>query len=176
MRELCKIILAAVIVTVIAGCSSMSIRTDYDHDVDFAGYRTFDFLPKSRPMAQSGPLLNPFMEKRIEEAIETELTAKGYSKDSGGRPNFLIAIHAGARNRVNVTDFGYHYGPRGRWGRRHLEVNTYKEGTLILDFVDPKLEQLIWRGWAVGALANPDKVEEQIVETVKKILEEFPPE
>lgn len=176
MRRLSKITLMVMIVIVITGCASMKIRTDYDHDVDFAKYRTFDFLPKSRPKAPARPILSTFMESRIKEAIETELTAKGYVRKPGEKPHFLIAIHAGARNRVNVTDFGYHYGPRGRWGRRHLEVHTYKEGTLILDFVDPQLEQLIWRGWAVGALENPDQVEEQIIETVRKILEEFPPE
>ena len=82
----------------------------------------------------------------------------------------MIAIHAGARDKVNVTDYGYVYGPRGRWGHRYLEVHKYKEGTLILDFVDPQLRQLIWRGWAVGALEAPDQVEEQITETVDAIL------
>ncbi len=175
MRTSSVLVLVGILVGIV-GCSSMTIRTDYDQDTNFARYRTFDWLPKPGPRAPGRQILNPFMVERIKTAIENELIAKGYVKNTEGKPNFMIAIHAGAKDKVNVTDYGYVYGPRGRWGHRHLEVHKYKEGTLILDFVDPQLKQLIWRGWAVGALESPDQVEEQITETVKKILEEFPPE
>jgi hypothetical protein len=164
------------VLILLAGCTSMSITTDYDHDVDFAGYKTFAWISKPRPAAPGRGFINPLMEERIKKAVENDLSAKGYSKDIDGQPHFLIAIHAGAKDRLNVTDYGYHYGPRGRWGHRHVEVNRYKEGTLILDFVDPRQKQLIWRGYAVGALANPEQVEEQIIRSVGKMLESFPPE
>jgi hypothetical protein len=170
------IIILLVILLGMVGCSSMAIRTDYDQDIDFAKYKTFDWLPKRGPKAPGRQFLNPFMAERIKGAVEDELAAKGYVQDTEARPHFAIAIHAGAKDRVNVTDYGYHYGPRGRWRHRHVEVHRYKEGTLILDFVDPELKQLIWRGWAVGALESPDQVEEQITETVQKILEQFPPQ
>jgi hypothetical protein len=166
----------AIVLMVLAGCASMTIRTDYDQDVDFAKYKTFDWLPKSGPLAPGRQLLNPFMEERVKSAIETQLASKGYVRETEGKPNFRIAIHAGARDQLNVTDYGYHYGPRGRWGSRYVEVYTYKEGTLILDFVDPRLQQLIWRGWAVGALAGPEQVEEQITDSVRRILDKFPPQ
>ncbi len=175
MRNWIKINLVMVS-AVLIGCASMSIRTDYDHSLDFAGYKTFGWLPRSGPKAPGGNLLTPFMEERIKSRIETELADKGYGLDTESQPDFLIAVHAGAKDQINVTDYGYHYGPRGRWGPRYVEVYTYKEGTLILDFVDPRLKQLIWRGWAVGALAGPEQVEQQITDSVGKILAEFPPQ
>ena len=164
------------VLILIAGCASMSVTTDYDHNVDFGGYKTFAWMSHPRPQAPGRGFIDPLMEGRIKDAVENDLTARGYVKDLDGKPQFLIAIHAGAKNRLNVTDYGYHYGPRGRWGHRHIEVNRYKEGTLILDFVDPREKQLIWRGCAVGALASREKVEEQIIQSVGKMLESFPPE
>ena len=51
---------------------------------------------------------------------------------------------------------GAHYG-RG-YGGGVPYVRSYKEGTLILDFVDPETMQLIWRGWAVGAFDDPENL------------------
>jgi hypothetical protein len=54
----------------------------------------------------------------------------------------------------------------------------YQEGTLILDFVDPKTDNLIWRGVGkkvVSETTTPEKSDREINDAVEKILKKFPP-
>lgn len=54
----------------------------------------------------------------------------------------------------------------------------YEEGTLILDVVDPKSKELMWRGSAqdeVNFKSTPEKAQAQINEAVNGMLEHFPP-
>ena len=61
----------------IVGCSTVRVRTDYDPEVNFARYKTFDWLPQ-RKIKSSKSHVRSLMEKRIQKAIEAELISKGY--------------------------------------------------------------------------------------------------
>ncbi len=47
---------------------------------------------------------------------------------------------------------------------------------MILDFVDPQGQQLVWRGWATGVISGPECMEEHINEAVKSIIAKYPPQ
>ena len=51
----------------------------------------------------------------------------------------------------------------------------YQEGSVIIDIIDSKEKQLVWRGAAEGVLYENDDPESVISETVKAILKDFPP-
>lgn len=157
-------------------CSSMRVSINYDQEVNFARYKTFGWIKKKPKLPPKKALRRSLVEKRVKSAVERELLAKGYQKAIGDKPDFLIAFHIGAQDKVDVTYYGYRYGPRGRWWGRAVEVERYKEGTLILDFVDPELHQLVWRGTAVGAIHYPETVGEKMDQAVEKILSKFPPQ
>jgi len=56
-------------------------------------------------------------------------------------------------------------------------IYSYKEGTLIIDLMDNKTKNLMWRGWAVRDIKesySPKEVEELIEEVVSKIFRKFP--
>lgn len=68
--------------------------------------------------------------------------------------------------------FGYIWVPVYR--RR----DEYGPGTLIIDVVERESRELIWRGWADGALLDAPRREElpkYLAQVVAKILEDFPP-
>jgi hypothetical protein len=46
---------------------------------------------------------------------------------------------------------------------------------LILDVIDPRSRQLVWRGTAVGALRDMTAGEAEIRGVVAKVLAKFPP-
>jgi len=77
---------------------------------------------------------------------------------------------------VNVERYGYRYGPRGRWYGNNVQVHHYREGTLIIDFVDPDDKVLVWRGTAVGSMQYFTGGEDEVQSSVAKMLEKFPPE
>jgi hypothetical protein len=50
----------------------------------------------------------------------------------------------------------------------------YNEETLIIDVVDKSLNQLIWRGRAVGSISDEQDLEEQLPKDIQKIFLKYP--
>jgi hypothetical protein len=94
-------------------------------------------------------------------------------------PDFSVAYYASARQKLDVTywDYGYPWWPR--WGplrRPGVAMTTlYTEGTLIVDVVDPRSNELLWRGQSKSEVSD-DQQEylRQVSKSVKAILERFP--
>jgi hypothetical protein len=66
---------------------------------------------------------------------------------------------------------GYPYG-------RNIDVTSYTEASLILDIVDTKIKELVWRGIGIKAIEtnkSPEERTKTIDEAVEKILGEYPP-
>ena len=55
---------------------------------------------------------------------------------------------------------------------------TVPEGTLIIDLVDAKAKEMVWRGMASKALASSpsaEKMDENVKKVVAKVFENYPP-
>jgi hypothetical protein len=153
----------------------MNIQTDYDRQTNFALYKTFDWMPQPAKTTGIPAMQNPLLGNHIASAVERELTAKGFQKQSGKGADFLVAYHTGSKEKVDVNTWGYRYGPRGRrWGRA-VDVQQYTEGTIILDFVDANSKELFWRSVAKGAVSGQNITAETVNDAVKGMLEDFPP-
>ena len=166
------------LIGLIISCSPVyDVQFDYDTKEDFSNLKTYDWLPI--PEKADIDRLNI---QRIKNAVNTQLEAKGLKMVSEN-PDFSIASHVGTKDQVRVTNWGYSYAPYGRywggaWGPGGVDVYQYEEGTLILDFVDPKTKNLIWRGSGkaqVDNTATPESRDKLINEAVAKILKNFPP-
>jgi hypothetical protein len=55
------------------------------------------------------------------------------------------------------------------------QINTYNQGTLLLDMVDPARNVLVWRGVAERAVSNPSRASELAPDIAQKLLADFPP-
>ena len=64
------------------------------------------------------------------------------------------------------TPFPYGYAPRRTY--------TYTEGTLIIDMIDARTNQLVWRGSVAGTVDNPANLERQVEKAVRAILKQYP--
>ena len=160
----------------LTSCSSVRVVSDYDTKVDFTSYKTFAFYKKGIDKASVSDL----DKKRIMRAVEAELLAKGVSKSAN--PDILVSIFTKSREQVNVSDnnigigWGWGYNP-WFYGRTNININQYTEGTLFIDFIDKKTNELIWQGIGSGAMkmSNIEKKEERINEFVYKIISTYPP-
>jgi hypothetical protein len=112
------------------------------------------------------------LDKRIRRATNRELSAKGLTLRESGPADLLIVYYVSIRNKLDVYPA---YGYWRPWGRR-VHVHSYREGTLVLDLVDPALDQMVWRGWASGVVGHPEESEERIGEAVAEILQRYPPD
>jgi hypothetical protein len=79
--------------------------------------------------------------------------------------------------------WGYAYSYRIGFGYTWIPLQSQPggrlPGTLIIDVFDGDSQELIWRGWAEGALASMTDSEEQqayVDQVVGRILEDFPPD
>jgi hypothetical protein len=174
MRRAAVAILCAFAVSTLT-CSPIHVTRDYDSETDFSKYRTFKWVKQDPDIPSSRRAEHALFEKRVKSAVDAELLEKGFRKVAG-RPDFLVAWHIGMENKVNVERYGYRYGPRGRWYGTNVQVHHYKEGTLIIDFVDPDERVLVWRSTAVGSMKYFTKGEREIQSSVARMLEKFPPE
>jgi hypothetical protein len=83
----------------------------------------------------------------------------------------------GYRPFYGYGGWGYPYG-YGGWGGygygggRYARV-PYKEGTLIIDIFDNRTRALVWRGFGVGELHNPQKTLKELPKVVDGIIEQL---
>jgi len=154
---------------VLSGCSPISVKTDYDHEANFQAYRTFRWMPYPKNAKRKTVARNSLLDVRIRRAVENELRAHGYEIRKRGKVDALLAYHVAVRKRVEVDPYGYGY-----W-RRYPAVYRYKEGTIIIDIVDPERKQLVWRGAAAGVAGRPENNAEQVTKAIAKIFEKYPP-
>ncbi len=80
---------------------------------------------------------------------------------------------------VGFYSVGGHGGyPYGRFGYPiSASASGYAPGTLAVDVTDGRSDQLVWRGWAEGALyepVSPEQLADFIDEVVEKIMTDFP--
>jgi hypothetical protein len=165
-----------------AGCSTISVSHDFDTEADFAAYKTFAWLQE--PVTAVGDAAaarqqNTLLDKRIRSAVEAEMQSKGMTVNTES-PDLLVVYHTGVDSKINVTDWGYTYPTRygGWYGDRDVDVYQYEEGTLIVDLIDAKAQQLVWRGTATKTLEDnpsPERMEQNLREVIGKMFANYPP-
>ena len=175
MSRLNYIGLAAVFIIPTLGCSSMTVRADHDSKNDFGAYSAFAVFERQGKESRR-PQMSPLVDRRIAAAMAAELGAKGFDSTSPGGADFLVTFYTAVRRRVVINRAGG-YG-WGRWGWRGgaTWVNSYPEGTLVIDIIDRKTRQLVWRGVGEGAFTNTNPSDAKVAKRVGKILGSFPPQ
>jgi hypothetical protein len=170
---------------ILAGCTPFTVKYDYDARASYASYKTYDWYAASKKaQGKSDGVENPIMDRRVRNAVERELGAKGLSLEKKGEPDILITYYPVYRHGTvyTTTTMGTRFGPWRPWGygvgTQFTEARPFREGSIILEVVDNKTNQLIWQAVAEGALTglnDPEDAEEQVREAVKKMLSRFPP-
>jgi hypothetical protein len=157
----------------IAACSAIyEVSYDYDQEVDLTGLRSYDWFPIPK-----GVEADDLVAGRVKKAVNAEMAEKGIRADSAD-PDFLIAMHVGSEEKVSQSDGGTTYSFYWHARKGRSRSFRYQEGTLVLDFIDGKSRQFVWRGQAKGFVdnnSNPEKGDKQVNEAVRKILKNFPP-
>lgn len=109
--------------------------------------------------------------------VERDLASKGYFKTTGGDPELLVTYELVITDKEDVITHNYDYW-RGAPSETYVDVSVYREGTLVVDIVDPAQNRVIFRGWATGVVQgelSPEQSEALINRAISKILGKFPP-
>ncbi len=166
---------AVALAAALSGCSSVQVQTQYDPAAEFARYRSYAWLATAPGAEQAAAIRDPAVRTLVVTAIDRELAKKKLTRttpDAG--PDFFVSVLGLSQNRIEVRDYGYAvYG--GVWVAPAVDVSQYRQGTLLLDFVDARTRQLFWRGTATGALESPGELQQIIEEAARRMLEAYPP-
>jgi hypothetical protein len=181
--SLSVIVLAAL---VLVGCSTVRVQTDFDPGADFVSYKSFAWLP-GPPRTTGNPRIdNPLLDKRIRNAVTRKLELQGYVATDVSSADMLVGYHISLEKKLKVTNVNdyYGYGHRGYRGWGHsmgtsrTTVSEYEMGTLIIDLVDRRRNELVWRGFGetrINRYPTPEKAEKKVKIVVGAILIKFPP-
>jgi Domain of unknown function (DUF4136) len=168
-------------------CAGVRVRTDYDDAVDFAKLSTFVWIDpplREEARAEGAPDVDPFthntlVDKRVRDEVDAYLVAHGFrAAREGESPDFLLRYELVSRevtrdSPVFVTGGFGRYGYGSAVG--YSQSNTYQEGTLILDVIDPSSERIAWRGWGISQSRDAHMDPERLHDAVTAILARFPP-
>jgi hypothetical protein len=150
----------------------VKVMTDYNHAVDFSQYHTYSWVK-----VEAG---DPLWPDRITHAVDSELSAKGWSMVPAGGDASVAAFGSTLsqpRLETFYTGFGGGWFWRG-WsdGMAYTTVEQISIGTLVLDRFDSPTKKLIWRGIASDTLSDkPEKNEEKLDKAVEDMFKHFPP-
>ena len=173
------VVAAACALTVLAACSSISVANDYDQSVNFSALKSWSWLTEGGAPGSDASGVVSLTSSRIKAALTSELSARGYPEVPQGA-SFLVSFHTVLQQRVEAGTEPYGYGWRHGYAgiATGPDVITYDEGTLLVDFIDPKSKTMIWRGTATAVVdphSSAEKRDGLIKEAVKKIVDQLPP-
>ena len=132
---------------------------------------------------------DPLANKNIQASIESNLLNKGFHRVESGDPDFRVGYHVSINGRMDVSYINtyYGYGWGGYWGPYGPSfgmvystptVSQYREGTLIIDVVDGRANELAWRGVVQGEMhekRDADERQQAVDKAIKEALKDFPP-
>jgi hypothetical protein len=179
---LVRVVPALILLAVISGCSSVSVTEDFDPEVDFSVYRTWDWLPGEPPETGDRRLDAPQVRERIGRIVEEEFAAHGYPL-SPDQPDLYVIYHVALDQEINMRTVLNYYQYMDYVvvvpGLASSYTDVWDIGTLIIDVFDAKEHTLIWRGLSrskFNAQAGPRENEPVIRTAVRKMLDQFPPD
>jgi len=154
-----------------ASLNSVNIIREYDPEVDFSAFRSYDWFPVPETNIKYDLIV-----KQIKGEMNTQLKYRGFNKDSQ-HPDFLIALHGGIQNKISFPEWEYLNENYGKYAiTRRLDLTKYTDDTFIIDFIDTKTKTLAYRATATAYLSlepTSEKREKAITEAVKQILDDY---
>jgi Domain of unknown function (DUF4136) len=84
-------------------------------------------------------------------------------------------VTVSSASAASLDTKAYPYGYSGMSNVGKMNVTDYPAGTLVVDVVDAKTNQLVWRGQGMNRMPNnSDEFSRQIAAAVRAIVAQFP--
>lgn len=191
MKKLINGSLLTLAVFLLAACSSYNYYS-VGSSSNVSRYSTFAWLPPINN-TKNPYYDNDLADQKIKDQATADLENKGL-RLKASRPDLLVRYTIMVDNKVKTynqpayTYVGGGYYPRFGYYRGHrffyysyrtpypvyvgddIYHVPYKEGTLIIDLINRATHKVIWRGYGVGEVDNPEKAINDLPEVVDGIL------
>ena len=139
------------------------VQVDWDRKADFGEYQTYAWEKGTDAPAK-------ISHQRLVKAIEDQLGVRGIFKDEQ-EPDLFVIYHVAGKDEFQLAG-----GGRRDWSDSGaIEVQSFTQGTLVVDLVDAKENRLIWRGVASDTVSREPRKNATIIQrAVRKLFEKFP--
>ena len=175
-----KAILAAgLIMLLMGGCSTVSIlQTQAVPEFSLEKYKSFDFYE----LAIDGESLDEYGERIqwMKEQITLQMGERGLER-SKQDPDLLVNIGMVFAEEDQTTETSlvldaprYSGSMNYSWQSEDMKVGTYREGTVVVHFVDRESQILVWEGIAQAVVVKSDQSSQKnIALGVKKLFKDL---
>lgn len=189
MRQLIALA-SALLLTVTSFVAQAQVSSDYDRSVDFGRYKTYAY---TRPDVRTGnnPIYSsPLLMQHIQGNLNREFANRGLTPQATN-PDMLVKVYTYTEDKTRTVynngpmympfspyrwGWGfapYRFGYYGGWNQQTYQ-EKFTQGTLLVDLIDAKSNQLVWRGAIQGVVDNPNRLDRQIARGVRKIMKDYP--
>ena len=176
-----KILWIAAVVVLWAMPAAAKVQVDFNPELNFEQYKTFAYLGGTNQLVMMQ--LNPdLISDRVHRAVTREMTAKGLKEvNPNQNPDLVVRYWATSSKDADVSSYvtmGIYQPFIGSyWGFWYdtISVTTKRQGTLLVDLIDPKKKDLVWRIYVIERIINTDKAWKSADEDFTKGFESFPP-
>ncbi|MGH7499509.1 MAG: DUF4136 domain-containing protein [Gemmatimonadales bacterium] len=163
----------AVMALVFAGCApATEVHTVAAPEPELSSLRTFRLEP-ARP--DNSPATHA-----LGHDIAADLTEHGYSQ-SDNQSDVIVEYGTAAPEDLDPTDWAYDFvwRPKGwrNWasGAEDASAAEYENGALVIDVIDARTRQLLWRGHAEADTSGDERsYEKNLGRAVTAILGRLP--
>lgn len=173
MNQLSKLAAFAALLW-LSSCTATSFSTysDYDKSANFKQYATYRIEP-AKKSGEGDPVLNSSLnQKRINEALNIELKARGY-EPAQENADLIVRYQTDEQQKQDVQNYN-NWGYWSWWNRNNTSVRNYDQTRLVVDLVDAKTDELVWQGWATGELrTNKKDRQDAFREIVYEIMQKY---
>lgn len=189
-----KYLLTSVFLSSILMSCGPKVRTDKKAQVNLDRFSSFAFLP-NQDTIKTSKYSNAFVNEIVIDEIKENMQELDYRLDRT-QPDLLVYYHLMLDEEVAVnanpiyTDYsyyrpGYYVGPYYRNYMYNnyftvpriagigIEQIPYKEGTIVIDIINRRTNEILWRGKA-NDVVTPNNLEEELRTYVNAIFDRFP--
>jgi len=153
-------------------CTTAKVSSQLDPSANFAGKSTYAWVGSSTeihvPIRQGSERVDGM----IRTAVDDELKGKGFMQSSEGEPDFQVTFRALAEGEEKRQSLR-----RDRGGSNVSVPVIETKGSIIVDFLDPQSQKVLWSGTALSEVdrrLSGEKRKENIRDAVRRMLEDFP--
>ena len=151
-----------------AAAYAQKVNVDSDPAAPFATYKTYAWTAGT-------PAANALSEQRLHAAVDAKLAAEGLAMNTTA-PDLIVSTHVSTKDKQELIANGFGYGPWGFGGGfGGATVETFVEGTLVVNLYDAKTKKMVWRGLATATASDkPTKNTEKMNKALDKMFEKYP--
>ncbi len=172
-----KIIPIALCSLFLAACTTTyTANTDRDEEYDFQSLHSYFVVADSK---HKNPMISDIDRNRLNDAIDNEFNLQGLIATDEDNADVLISYFVVTKDKMKIRSSGHnpYYGYNSRYGQAYgynygasnISTKNYTEGTFVIDIVDNKTKETVWRSTLVKPIKHY-KTSEQREQAVTELV------